>query len=109
VRTAAPIFAALGDETRLSLVMRLSAGGPQSVGRLAAGASVTRQAVAKHLGILAEANLAHGDRAGREVIWRLDPQPLDEARHAIDRIAAEWDSALTNLKRFLEQPDQSTS
>ena len=69
---AAPIFAALGDETRLRIVARLSTDGPMSITRLTAGASVTRQAVTKHLQVLAGAGLACSSRSGRERLWELE-------------------------------------
>jgi DNA-binding transcriptional ArsR family regulator len=99
---AAPLFAALGDETRLALVDRLCAGGPQSITRLTAGSAVTRQAITKHLHILADAGLVHDSRRGRERIWELDVERLDEARRYLDQIAQQWDAALVRLKRFIE-------
>jgi DNA-binding transcriptional ArsR family regulator len=99
---AAPVFAALGDQTRLELVTRLSTGGPMSIARLASGTHVSRQAVTKHLRVLANAHLAHSARLGRESIWELDAHPLEEARACIDQIAAQWDNALTRLKLFVE-------
>ena len=74
-----PVFAALGDETRLRLVTRLSAEGPLSIARLTAGGGVTRQAVTKHLRVLAEAGVARSSQSGRERIWELEPQPLLDA------------------------------
>ena len=100
---AAPVFAALGEETRLRLVARLSAEGPQSISRLTAGAGVTRQAVSKHLRVLAEAGLARSSPLGRESIWELEPQRLDEARQWLDRISSQWDEALGRLKAFVER------
>lgn len=100
---AAPLFAALGDETRLRVVARLCAGGPMSIARLTAGASVTRQAVTKHLQVLADVGLARSVRLGRESVWELEPQPLDAARQTLDQISAQWDAALGRLKRFVER------
>lgn len=100
---AAPLFAALGDPTRLALVDRLCAGGPQSISQLAAGSTVTRQAVTKHLRVLAEAGLAHDRRRGRERIWELDSEQLDEARRQLDRIGRQWDTALERLRAFVEE------
>src|SRR5262245_14330809 len=88
---AAPVFAALGDETRLALVDRLCAGGPQSIARLTSGSAVTRQAITKHLGVLAGAGLVHGVRRGREHIWDLDPERLVEARRCLEQISQRWD------------------
>ncbi|HEY8285415.1 MAG TPA: metalloregulator ArsR/SmtB family transcription factor [Chloroflexota bacterium] len=100
---AAPLFAALGDETRLALVDRLREGGPQSITRLTAGTAITRQAVTKHLRILADAGLAHDSRRGRERIWGLDTERLDEARRYLDQISRQWDEALERLKTFVEE------
>jgi DNA-binding transcriptional ArsR family regulator len=100
---AVPIFAALGDETRLRLVARLSTEGPLSIARLADGADVTRQAITKHLHVLSDAGLVHGVRQGREQIWELDPKRLEETRRYLDRIASQWDDALARLKRMVER------
>src|SRR5262245_32331081 len=100
---AAPVFAALGDETRLALVARLCNGGPQSIARLTSGSAVTRQAITKHLTVLAGAGLVHDVRRGRERIWDLDMARLSEARRCLDQIAARWDAALARLKRLVEE------
>jgi DNA-binding transcriptional ArsR family regulator len=100
---AAPLFAALGDETRLVIVSRLSKGEPLSIVRLAAGTGVTRQAVTKHLLVLAAAGLVRSERAGRERVWELQPAALRDAQDSLARIAAEWDDALGRLKRFVEE------
>src|SRR5437016_14043525 len=83
-RGSAPLFAALGDETRLRLVSRLCARGPASIARLASGAGVTRQAVTKHLHVLARAGVVRGARRGREHVWDLDPRQLAEARRHVE-------------------------
>jgi DNA-binding transcriptional ArsR family regulator len=93
----------LGDETRLELVARLSRGGPASISRLTGGSGVTRQAVAKHLRVLAGAGLVRGTRHGRESLWRLEPKRLDEAQRSLDLISQQWDQALGKLKMFVEQ------
>jgi DNA-binding transcriptional ArsR family regulator len=98
----APIFAALGDETRLRLVARLSAGGPMSITRLSDGAAVTRQAVTKHLHVLAEAGLVRGRRQGRESLWQLDPGRLASARRYLELISAKWDASLERLRAAVE-------
>ncbi|GAC1650179.1 MAG: metalloregulator ArsR/SmtB family transcription factor [Candidatus Dormibacteraceae bacterium] len=97
-----PVFAALGDGTRLRLVNRLSAEGPLSIARLAAGSNVTRQAVTKHLQILAQAGLAHSVQVGRERIWELESRPLLSAGEWLAQISAQWDEGLASLKRFVE-------
>ncbi|MDO1527849.1 metalloregulator ArsR/SmtB family transcription factor [Fulvimonas sp. R45] len=99
---SAPVFAALGDPTRLRLVAALCAGGALSITQLTAGTAVTRQAVTKHLQVLADAGLVRDSRQGRERRWELEPSRIDEARRALDAIAAQWDQALARLKRFVE-------
>lgn len=101
--TSATVFAALGDETRLALLARLAAGPEQSITRLAADAPVSRQAITKHLHVLAEAGLVRNVRRGRENLYQLEPQRLAEARAALDRIARQWDDALARLKAFVEK------
>src|SRR5438874_13622786 len=104
---SAPVFGAVGDETRLRLVTRLSAEGPLSIARLTAGGSVTRQAVTKHLHVLAQAGVAHSSQLGRERIWELEQQPLLAARDSLDQISAQWDEALGRLKQFVERPEDA--
>ena len=101
-RAAAPLFAALGDETRLQLVMRLAAGGPGSITRLSANSKVSRQAIAKHLGVLSDAGLVRSTWRGRERVWDLEPRRLSDAHDYIDRISRMWDRALDRLKAFVE-------
>lgn len=96
------MFAALGDETRLRLVARLCAAGPQSIVRLTRGSKVTRQAVAKHLLVLAGAGLVRGVRQGRESRWELEPGQLEEARRCLDLISRQWDEALGRLAAAVE-------
>ena len=103
VRDAAPLFAALGDPTRLSLVARLSSGGPESIARLSESADVSRQAVTKHLRVLSDAGLVRGFRRGRQHIWELQPCRLVDAHDYLDRIDAQWDAALARLKAFVEE------
>jgi DNA-binding transcriptional ArsR family regulator len=105
----ATLFAALGDETRLALVDRLGSGGPQSITRLTSGTSITRQAITKHLRVLADAGLVHDRRRGREHIWELDTARFAEARRWLDEIEREWDEALERLRRFVEDEGESTT
>jgi DNA-binding transcriptional ArsR family regulator len=98
----APVFAALGAQTRLRLVARLGREGPLSISRLSDGAGVTRQAVTKHLRVLADAGLARGLRQGREQLWQLEAAALDEARRSLERISQRWDEALGRLKAAVE-------
>lgn len=101
-RPQAPVFAALGDETRLSLVAALGQGSPLSITRLTEGAAVTRQAVSKHLRVLERAGLVRGARQGRQTLFRLEPDGLDEARRYLDRVSEQWDRALARLKALVE-------
>jgi DNA-binding transcriptional ArsR family regulator len=102
VGDAAPVFAALGDPTRLAVVRRLCAAGPQSIAQLSNGADVTRQAITKHLTALADAGLVRDTRRGRERIFELEPRRLAAARSWIDQISVDWDSAIERLRRFVE-------
>lgn len=100
---AAPLFAALGDPTRLELLQRLSSGGPGSITRLSEKSRVSRQAITKHLEVLAEAGLVRSAREGRERVWELEPKRLSEAHEYLDAISRQWDDALLRLKAFVEE------
>jgi DNA-binding transcriptional ArsR family regulator len=102
LRESAPLFAALGDETRLGLVARLSEDGPLSIADLAAGAGVTRQAIAKHLGVLGDAGLVQGTRDGRKNVFQLEPRRLAEAQRLLEVISSGWDETLERLRAFVE-------
>lgn len=102
VREAVPVFAALGDATRLGLLGRLSAEGPLSITRLSEGTGVTRQAVTRHLYALGEVGLVRHARRGRERVWELEPRRLEKARLYLDQISAQWDAAAERLKAFVE-------
>jgi DNA-binding transcriptional ArsR family regulator len=103
LRKNAPIFAALGDPTRLALITRLAAGSRFSISTLTEGSPLTRQAITKHLRVLEQAGLVRSLRQGRENLFELKPEPLDEARRALDQIARQWDDALHRLKSFVER------
>ena len=102
-RRPATLFAALGDPTRLRLLARLSSQGPSSLTALTQGSGVTRQAVTKHLRVLAGAGLVRGSRTGRLSVWRLERRQLEEARRSLDQISRQWDQALGKLKLFVER------
>ncbi len=102
LRESAPVFAALGDATRLRIVARLCDGGPQSIVRLTEGAEVSRQAITKHLRALEDAGLVRSGRDGRECIWELRTRRLAEARQCLDRIADQWDAAIGRLRALVE-------
>jgi DNA-binding transcriptional ArsR family regulator len=102
VRDAAPLFAALGDITRLQLVMRLAAGGPGSITRLSADSKVSRQAISKHLGVLSDAGLVRSTWQGRERVWDLAPERLSDANEYLNRISRMWDQAIDRLRALVE-------
>jgi len=98
----APVFAALGDKTRLRLVARLCNGQPHSISQLTQGSKLTRQAITKHLHVLQSAGIVHGARAGRESRFELDPEPIEEIKEYLDFVSEQWDQALARLKSFVE-------
>ena len=102
-RARAIIFAALGDETRLLLVAKLSRGRPCSISQLTEGSKLTRQAITKHLRVLEDVGIVHSARTGRESLFELDPKPMGEIREYLDRVSEEWDQALGRLKAFVER------
>lgn len=102
LQKAAPVFFALGDETRLRIVSRLCNGGPSSIARLADGLPVTRQAVSKHLQVLSDAGLVRASRSGRESIWQIEADQIEQARRCLSDISQQWDQALGRLKRLVE-------
>lgn len=103
-RARAETFAALGDETRLSLLIRLSTGENYSIAHLTEGTGLSRQAVTKHLRVLERVNIVHATHHGRERHFTLDPQPLIDLHNYLNTVSAQWDSALTRLKSFVEKP-----
>lgn len=98
----APVFAALGDRTRLSLLARLSDGETRSIAKLSADTRLTRQAITKHLHVLENAGLVRSIRVGRESRFALRPEPIAEARSYLDMVSAQWDDALSRLRAHLE-------
>ncbi|MGC3997463.1 MAG: metalloregulator ArsR/SmtB family transcription factor [Anaeromyxobacter sp.] len=99
---AAPVYAALGDATRLRLLEKLAEGEPLSIAQLTTGADISRQAITKHLRVLAGAGLVRDERLGRERRWALEPGRLTEARSGLDALSRRWDEALARLKAFVE-------
>ena len=99
---AAPLFAALGDETRLRLVVRLGDDGPNSITGLTKGGALTRQAVTKHLSVLQKAGLVRSTRLGRQTVWRLERQRLTDAQAWLDARSREWDSRIDRLRTLVE-------
>jgi DNA-binding transcriptional ArsR family regulator len=100
---SAPLFGALGDPTRLGLVVRLCEQGPLSISRLTAGTDVTRQAITRHLRVLAKAGVVQGMRDGRASVWELQPRRLEEAQRYLAQISRQWDEAIVRLRAFVER------
>lgn len=98
----ANVFFALGDATRLRLVAVLCAGGVYSIAQLTATTELTRQAVTKHLQVLADAGLVKDLRIGRERLWQFDPTQVEAARRSLEVIGQQWETALGKLKAFAE-------
>lgn len=105
-KDSAEVFAALGDDTRLRVVARLSEEGPLSIARLTEGSRMSRQAITKHLQVLAGAGIVKNAREGRESLWQLQPKGLAEARRLLDGISREWDDTLERLRAYVEQDDE---
>jgi DNA-binding transcriptional ArsR family regulator len=101
-KDSAALFAALGDDVRLRLVIRLCHDGPMSITKLTAGSNVTRQAITKHLDVMKRAGLLHRERRGRESVWQVERQRLEDARRYLDAISRQWDDALGRLRSFVE-------
>jgi len=103
VKHSAPVFAALGDPTRLRLVARLAHGEALSISQLTDGERVTRQAITKHLEVLADAGLVTDRKRGRERLYVLEAAPLDDARRYLDQVSAQWDKAIARLRALVER------
>jgi len=99
----APVFAALGDETRLQLVAKLAAGEPRSISQLTEGSRLTRQAITKHLRVLEGVGIVRCVRSGRESRFQFDPEPIEEVKEYLNFVSEQWDQALGRLKAFVEE------
>lgn len=96
------LFAALGDETRLALLDRLTRGPAQSITELTTGANLTRQAITKHLTVLENAGLVASQKEGRELRYTARPNTLAPASAYIERASRQWDAATERLRSFVE-------
>lgn len=99
----AQVFAALGDETRLSLIARLCRVSRQSISQLAEGTALTRQAVTKHLQVLQRVGLVRSVRRGRETLFEFDATPIETMTQYLELVSAQWERKLGDLKTFLEE------
>jgi len=98
----ARIFAALGDPTRLDLLVNLAENSPKTATQLAEDYPITRQGILKHLHILEDAGLVAVHQKGREKRYTLTPDPLSDVDEWIKEISAKWDERLLRLKALLE-------
>ena len=99
----APVFAALGDATRLSLVMKLADGRSYSISQLTEGSKLTRQAITKHLRVLERVGIVRCVHRGRESLFGFDPQPIEGLKQYLDFVSEQWNRALLRLKVFVEE------
>jgi DNA-binding transcriptional ArsR family regulator len=97
------VFGALADPTRRQIVQRLVRDGPASATDLAGAFPMTRQAIVKHLHVLADAGLVDGERAGREVRYGPSTDGLVDAQRWMARTGAAWDRRLARLRARLER------
>jgi|SRR5512133_3113025 DNA-binding transcriptional ArsR family regulator len=98
----ASVFAALGNETRLSMLAKLANGEAQAISSLTIGSKLTRQAVTKHLRVLEHAGVVRCVRVGRESQFELEPKALQDVREYLDHVSTQWDDALARLKSLVE-------
>jgi ArsR family transcriptional regulator, cadmium/lead-responsive transcriptional repressor len=97
-----PLWAAVADPTRRRLLDALLMSGAASATTLAGALPMTRQAVAKHLAVLDRAGLVEGTRGGREMLYTVRPDRLNDASRAIANIAAGWEDRLAAIKLLAE-------
>ncbi len=102
-RTVGAVFTALADPTRRQVVELLSQQQSVTASELAAQLPITRQAIAKHLATLSDAGLVSSAHQGREVRYRLTPEPLTGAMQWMATAGARWDDRLARLARRMEQ------
>ena len=96
------LWSAIGDPTRRRMLDLLLAGGPGTATSLADDLPVTRQAVAKHLGVLDRAGLVRANRAGREMRYRVDEAQFERAVAQLQQVGTAWDARLRRIKRIAE-------
>ena len=102
-QVSAGVFAALADPNRRAILASLAQHGPSTATDLSGRLSITRQGIAKHLALLAEAGLVSSDAgAGRRVLYRHRSEPIKVAQSFLAALAADWDGSLDRLATFLD-------
>ena len=94
------VFAALSGPTRRSVLQSIAGAGTATATQIAVQLPVSRQAIVKHLGVLDKAGLVTAARTGREVRYRLSPEPLTDAVAWIAELGALWDERLARLEKM---------
>ena len=102
------LWSAVGDPTRRRMLDLLLADGNGTATSLSAHLPVTRQAIAKHLGVLDRAGLVHASPAGRERRYRVDQAQLARAVAQLSSVGAAWDSRLRRIKKIAEAIQHSS-
>lgn len=97
------LFTALADPTRRQLIEILSAAGDRTATELARELPITRQGVSKHLRVLADADLVSVRQDGRDRLYSLRPDRLNEAVTWVDRVRAQWSRRLAALSQYLDE------
>lgn len=96
------LWSAVGDPTRRRLLDLLLASGGGTATTLGEQLPITRQAVAKHLGVLDRVGLVHASAEGREKRYRVDQAQLERAVAQLNAVGAAWDARLQRIKRIAE-------
>lgn len=96
------IFAALGEPTRHQIVERLALRGPQTLGKLVHGLSVTRQAATRHLHVLRDAGIVRIQKSGREQRCELELAKVQQAHAWLQSLEKDWDLRMKSLQKFLD-------
>lgn len=102
LQASAAIFSALGDSTRLRLLITLCGGDACSIAKLTGTTQLTRQAVTRHLRVLEYAGLVESERAGRSSLFRFNPVAIEGVRDYLELVSGQWEQTLLRLKNYVE-------